>query len=115
MKRMFRFSLPLILTVLALSAGLMFGPDLAGRFAYAVELSKQKAARSQLAELSNPMEKLTGTAEMSAKLSEKGTPVLVQSLHRGMYSINELMAIAEGAVEASAVQVPAGYTLKQLP
>jgi len=47
-----RFSLPLIVLILAVTAGIVFGPDLVGRFAYAVELSRNKAARSQLADLS---------------------------------------------------------------
>jgi len=69
----------------------------------------------QFMELSKPMEKLTGTDQMSAQLAEKGMPLLVQTLQGDTYGINELVGIEEGSVDASLVQVPAGYTLNRVP
>jgi hypothetical protein len=69
----------------------------------------------KLAQLSKPMEKLTGTDQISAQLADKGLPLLVQTLQGNDYGTNELIGIEEGHVDASAVQIPPGYTATQLP
>ncbi len=52
MKKTFAIGLPGILAALLLIGGIVYGPEIAGRFAYAVEAGKVEALRSELAEMS---------------------------------------------------------------
>ena len=52
MTRTLRVLLPVIVFVAAVTVAALYGPQMIGRIAYAVELGKSEAARSELAELS---------------------------------------------------------------
>jgi len=89
--------------------------DITGRAWLTNERPEIDRVFDQLAQLSKPMEKLTGTDQISAQLADKGLPLLVQTLHGNDYSTNELIGIDEGRIDDSVVQIPPGYTAGKLP